>query len=196
LDEPAPGDLIAVTGATGLVGRQVASNLAAHDRSIRLVVRNPQRVADGGRADVRQASGYGAFDEMHVALQGVHTLFLIPAAESADRVQQHRTAVDAALAAGVRRIVYLSFLGAAEDATFTLARDHWHTEQHIRAAGLPWTFLRMNLYMDSSLPWCLRTAPSAAPPATAASRRSCARTSQRPVPQPCTRQATTAGPTT
>jgi uncharacterized protein YbjT (DUF2867 family) len=44
--------------------------------------------------------------------------------------------------------VYLSFLRAAPDATFTLARDHWATEEHIRATGLRWTFLRMNLYMD------------------------------------------------
>ena len=46
------------------------------------------------------------------------------------------------------RLVYLSFLNAAPDATFTLARDHWATEQHIRASGLDFTFLRMNLYMD------------------------------------------------
>ena len=54
----------------------------------------------------------------------------------------------AAAAAGVRRLVYLSFVAAAADATFTLARDHWHTEEHVRAGGLPWTFLRMNLFMD------------------------------------------------
>ncbi len=76
------------------------------------------------------------------------TVFLIPATEAADRVEQHRTAVDAAAEAGVRRIVYLSCFGAAPDATFTLARDHWHTEQHVRASGLGWTFLRMNLYTD------------------------------------------------
>ena len=46
------------------------------------------------------------------------------------------------------RIVYLSFFNAAPDATFTLARDHWATEEHIRASGVTWTFLRMNLYMD------------------------------------------------
>ena len=46
------------------------------------------------------------------------------------------------------RIVYLSFLNAAPDATFTLARDHWATEQHIRAAGVPFTFARMSLYLD------------------------------------------------
>ena len=73
---------------------------------------------------------------------------MIPAAESADRVDQHRAAVDAAVEAGVPRIVYLSFVGAAPDATFTLARDHWETEEHIRAAGVRFTFLRMNLYMD------------------------------------------------
>jgi NAD(P)H dehydrogenase (quinone) len=73
---------------------------------------------------------------------------MIPAAESADRVDQHRAAVDAAVDAGVPCIVYLSFVGAAPDATFTLARDHWETEQHIRAAGARFTFLRMNLYMD------------------------------------------------
>jgi NAD(P)H dehydrogenase (quinone) len=50
--------------------------------------------------------------------------------------------------AGVRRIGYLSFLGAGPDATFTLARDHGATEEHIRAAGVPFTFPRMSLYMD------------------------------------------------
>jgi len=40
------------------------------------------------------------------------------------------------------------FLNAAPDATFTLARDHWATEQHILAAGVPWTFARMSLYLD------------------------------------------------
>jgi uncharacterized protein YbjT (DUF2867 family) len=52
------------------------------------------------------------------------------------------------VAAGVQRIVYLSFYGASPEATFTLARDHWQTEQFIRGTSLPWTFLRMNLYMD------------------------------------------------
>jgi uncharacterized protein YbjT (DUF2867 family) len=121
---------IAVTGATGEVGRRVVARLERP----RLVVRDAARApAD---ADVRVASRYGAFEEMCAALAGVETVFLFPAAESEDRVEQHRTAVDAAVAAGVARIVYLSFLGAAPDATFTLARDHWATEEHIRAAGV------------------------------------------------------------
>jgi uncharacterized protein YbjT (DUF2867 family) len=39
-------------------------------------------------------------------------------------------------------------VGAAPDATFTLARDHWATEEHIRGSGLTHTFLRDNLYAD------------------------------------------------
>lgn len=140
--------LIAVTGASGAVGTRLVARLAAAGADQRLVVRDRARAPEVAGAEVREASGYGAGEQVRAALEGADVLFLMPAAETPDRVEQHRTAVDAAVAAGVRRIVYLSFFGAAPDATFTLARDHWHTEQHIRATGLPWTFLRMNLYMD------------------------------------------------
>jgi uncharacterized protein YbjT (DUF2867 family) len=82
------------------------------------------------------------------ALAGAHVLFLVPAHESPNRIEEHTTAVDAALDAGVKRIVYLSFVGASADNTFTLGRHHWATEQHIRASGARWTFVRMSLYMD------------------------------------------------
>ncbi len=65
-----------------------------------------------------------------------------------DRLQQHVAAVAAAAAVGVERIVYLSFLSAAADATFILSRDHFHTEEYIRATGIAFTFLRQNLYTD------------------------------------------------
>jgi NAD(P)H dehydrogenase (quinone) len=82
------------------------------------------------------------------ALAGAETFFMVSAGEAADRVRQHITAVDAAVAASVERIVYLSFINAASDSTFTFARDHWHTEEHIRSTGLRYTFLRDNMYMD------------------------------------------------
>ena len=136
--------MIAVTGATGKVGRRVVARLAEAGVPHYSVVRDPTRAS----GDFRVASDYGAGGEMIEAFSGADTVFLVPAAENAERVQQHKTAVDAVVAAGVPRLVYLSFLGAAPDATFTLARDHWATEEHIRATGLRWTFLRMNLYMD------------------------------------------------
>ncbi len=52
----------------------------------------------------------------------------------------------------MRHVVYTSFAGAAADATFTLGRDHFDTEQAIREAGLTHTFLRDNFYLDV-LPW-------------------------------------------
>ncbi len=144
---PADGP-IAVTGATGAVGSRLAARLAQLGVDQRLIVRDPGRAPQLERAEVRRASGYGAAVEMRAALQGAATLFLIPAAEAPDRVEQHIAAVDAAVEAGVERIVYLSFVGASADNTFTLGRDHWHTEQHVRSVGVPSTFLRMNLYMD------------------------------------------------
>jgi uncharacterized protein YbjT (DUF2867 family) len=51
-------------------------------------------------------------------------------------VRRHQTAIDAAVAAGVRRIGCSSLLTAASGATFTFARHHYATEQHIRSTGV------------------------------------------------------------
>jgi NAD(P)H dehydrogenase (quinone) len=82
------------------------------------------------------------------ALAGAHTFFMVSGGEAHDRAQQHIDAVDAAVEAGVGRIVYLSFVGAAPNATFTFARDHWRTEEQVRSTGLRHTFLRDSLYLD------------------------------------------------
>ena len=141
--------LIGLTGVTGNVGGRVAALCAARGLPLRLIVRDRGRAPELPGAEVRAAADYGAGEEMRSALDGVETFFLVPGREHADRVRQHLTAVDAAVAAGVRRIVYLSFLGATPDSTFTLARQHWATEEHIRAHGTgAFAFLRMNLYMD------------------------------------------------
>jgi uncharacterized protein YbjT (DUF2867 family) len=141
-------ELIAVTGATGEVGGRVARRLAERGIAQRLVVRVAARAPELPGAEVRQTPGFHDGAAMRAALDGVHTLFLVPAAEAPDRVEQHYTAVDAAVAAGVQRIVYLSFVNASPAATFSLVRHHWLTEERIRAAGVDFTFVRMNLYMD------------------------------------------------
>ncbi|MDQ1654761.1 MAG: hypothetical protein QOI35_3961 [Cryptosporangiaceae bacterium] len=140
-------DLIAVTGSTGAVGGRVAARLAAAGVPQRLVVRDPARAPGLPGASVATAS-YGDRAALLEALAGVHTLLLVSASEDADRVTLHTATVDAAVEAGVQRIVYTSFLGASPEATFTFARDHWHTEQHIRAAGVAFTFLRDSMYLD------------------------------------------------
>ncbi len=139
--------MYAVTGATGRVGSRVARRLAEAGVVQRCIVRNVARGPKLPRAEVAQAT-YDDSEAMRRALDGVDTLFLVSASEAEDRVSEHTAAVDAAVAAGVARILYLSFLNAAPDATFTFARDHWHTEDHIRGSGLRFTFLRDSLYQD------------------------------------------------
>lgn len=85
---------------------------------------------------------------MRAALAGVRTFLFVSASESRDRADQQRAVVRAAVEAGVRRIVYVSFVGAGPECTFTFGRDHWWTEQEIRASGLDFTFLRDNFYQD------------------------------------------------
>ncbi|MFI9628294.1 NAD(P)H-binding protein [Streptomyces sp. NPDC052042] len=144
---PSGAPVIAVTGASGAVGGRVARRLARAGVPVRLLGRDPSRLPELPGAVAAPPGPYGDGEAMRRALAGAHTLFLVSAHESPDRVREHTTAVDAAVAVGVERIVYLSFLGAAPDATFTFARDHWHTEAHIRVAEVRHTFLRDSLYL-------------------------------------------------
>ena len=141
--------LIAVTGATGRVGGRVARRLSGADVATRLIGRDPTRLPELPGAQPSQPATYGDSEAMGRAIDGADTLFLVSAHESPGRVKEHCTAVDAAIAAGVERIVYVSFVGAAPDATFTFARDHWHTEQYIRSCGVRHTFLRDNFYLSA-----------------------------------------------
>ncbi len=138
---------LAITGSTGRLGGRVARRLAAAGVPQRLLVRDPGRAPQLAGATAVRAP-YGDRDAVRTALEGTSTVLMVSASETADRVDQHRTFVDAAVAAGVEHLVYVSFYGAAPDATFTLARDHWATEEHVRARGLPATFLRDGLYAD------------------------------------------------
>ncbi|OQR62080.1 NAD(P)-dependent oxidoreductase [Streptomyces maremycinicus] len=144
-DSPLP--TLVITGATGRIGGRVARRLAARGVAQRLLVRSPERAPRLPDATPVQG-GYGDHDAVVRGLRGARTVFMVSASESPDRLAQHRTFVDAAAEAGVEHLVYLSFFGAAPDATFTLARDHFHTEEHIRAKGLAYTFLRDNLYAE------------------------------------------------
>ena len=144
-----PADVLAlgVTGSTGGLGGMVARQLAELGSAQRLLVRDPARapVLDGATPAV---CSYADSAAARQALDGVKVLFMVSAAETPDRVQQHTAFIDAAAGAGVQHVVYTSLYGAAPDATFTLARDHYATEEHIRASGMDFTFLRDNFYLD------------------------------------------------
>jgi uncharacterized protein YbjT (DUF2867 family) len=143
-----PQPLIAITGATGVVGGFVAERLADQGANLRLIVRDTVGAPNIAGVDVAVASDYSATDEMAAALEGADTLFLVSARENEHRLEQHYSAIDAAVAAGVSRVVYTSFAGAAPNSVFTLGRDHYATEQAIVESGMAYVFQRSNLYAD------------------------------------------------
>jgi NAD(P)H dehydrogenase (quinone) len=142
--------VIAVTGATGVLGGRVAARLAAAGADVRLVVRDAARAPALPGSEVREnPGGYADGAGLQAALTGAHTVYLVSAAEAEDRLQQHLTAVEAAASAGVRRIVYTSFVGAGRPGpTFTLVGHHGATEDAIRATGIRHAFLRHSMYAD------------------------------------------------
>ena len=142
-------ELIAISAATGGMGGRVAARLAAAGAHQRLVVRDAARAPELPGAEIGGVpGGYGDRNAYREALQGASTFFLVPAHEAIGRVELHGGAIDAAVHAGVERIVYLSFVNTRPDGTFTFGRDHFATEQLVRATGVPFTFVRMSWYMD------------------------------------------------
>ena len=143
---PMTADLIALTGVTGAIGGRVADLLGGRGLPLRFITRDPTRCPPI-EAEISPAS-YDDTPAMTAALDGVSTLFLVSGREHIDRLDHHRSAVEAAIAGGVGKIVYTSFINASPVATFTLARQHHATEGFIRDSGIPFVFLRDNLYTD------------------------------------------------
>jgi NAD(P)H dehydrogenase (quinone) len=135
---------IAVTGATGHLGRLAIAALKARGASPVALARSPEKAADLG-GEVR-AFDYTAPDP--AALEGIDTLVLISSNDFADRAGQHRKAIAAAKAAGVRRLLYTSIL-KGEASPMILAQDHIATEAAIRASGIPATILRNGWYTEN-----------------------------------------------
>ncbi|MGN9892476.1 SDR family oxidoreductase [Micromonospora sp. L31] len=144
--------MIVVTGATGLLGRLVVTELLDRGvpaQQIVAAVRNPENAADlAARGVLVREADYDRPETLTGALAGADRLLLVSANEVGRRVAQHRAVVDAAVAAGVRLIAYTSVL-KADTATFPLAAEHQATEELIRASGLPYALLRNGWYTEN-----------------------------------------------
>ncbi|MCA8884579.1 MAG: SDR family oxidoreductase [Rhodobacteraceae bacterium] len=140
--------MIALTGATGQLGRLVIAALKRQGATDGLValVRSPEKAADLG-VTVRQAD-YAKPDTLGPALAGVQTLLLISASEVGQRIDQHKNVIDAARAAGVSRIVYTSLLHA-DTSPLGLAAEHVATEAMLRDSGIATTILRNGWYTEN-----------------------------------------------
>ena len=120
------------------------------DQEIREFEAYQERIIDNLKAkenDIRKIV-YTNTPKVVEALKGVDVLLMVSARENPERVEEHKSLLDAAKLAGVQHIVCTSFYGADEKATFTLSRDHAQTEAYIKELGFTYTFLRDNFYLD------------------------------------------------
>ncbi|MGA3058162.1 MAG: complex I NDUFA9 subunit family protein [Candidatus Limnocylindrales bacterium] len=152
-----PRLVVAVAGGTGFVGGAIARDLAG--RGHRVVVLSHRPPAHAGKSPAeafeRRQADVARPDELATALDGVDALVISLAFRNSpieaprrgrtfERVDADGTValVDAARAAGVRRLVYISGAGAAPDAPRHWFRAKWRAEEAVRSSGIPYTIFR------------------------------------------------------
>jgi NADH dehydrogenase len=145
---------VAVVGATGFVGRHLVAHLVGAGHEVRALSRSGARLPEWSKEHVRTTAvevetGTG----LHAAIDGAEAVVHLVAIPREARGRTfERTNVDgvqhvveAATAAGARRFVHLSVLGAVDDAALAYLRSKWRGEQIVRASGLEWVVLRPSL---------------------------------------------------
>ena len=144
---------IIVTGASGQFGNAAARLLLETVPAEDLVFlsRTPETLAEFAEAGahVRRAD----FDDpasLLPAMEGGERMLLISTVRVGSRVEQHTAAVEAAVARGVKHVVYTSLLGVRTPGNPSVEGfDHIATERMIEASGLAWTHLRDSLYAEA-----------------------------------------------
>jgi len=139
---------IAITGATGQLGRLVVEKLKEKVPASEIVAlaRTPEK-ASGLGVESREAD-YERPETLERALRGVDTLLLVSSNEVGKRAAQHRNVIEAAKKAGVKRVVYTSLLHA-DTSPLDLAEEHLATEEALKESGLPFTILRNGWYTEN-----------------------------------------------
>lgn len=146
---------VVVTGATGQLGRLIVESLIERGvpaSEITATGRSTDKIADLAAAGVTVvASDYTDPASLDTAFAGADILVLVSSSEIGQRLPQHQNAIDAAVRAGVGRIVYTSIPKASET-PMILAQEHKATEAAITASGLPYTFVRNAWYIENYTP--------------------------------------------
>ena len=143
--------MIAVTGATGQLGRLVVEQMLSKVPGGQIVaaVRTPEKARELAARGVEvRVADYDAPETLVSAFRGVDKLLLISASEVGQRGPQHRAAIAAGKKAGVSLLLYTSIL-RADTAGSSLAHEHRATENDIRDAGIPFVFLRNGWYLEN-----------------------------------------------
>lgn len=164
--------MIVVAGGSGLLGRQVVSDLVARGEYVRVLVRDPERartvLGEGVEVlagDVRQPAGLGdVVAGASVIVSAVHGLLGGRGAGPLEVDERgNANLVGVAAASGVS-VVLVSVIGAATDSPLELFRAKHAAEQHLRASGIPWTIVRAGPFLETWLTILTRTAGSSGRP--------------------------------
>jgi len=143
---------IVVTGATGHLGRLAVEQLLAAGHPADEIVATGR---DTGRlAGLGVRTAVADYDQPHTltsAFADAEVVLLVSGTALGSRVQQHANVIDAAVAAGVKRIVYTS-APHADTTALVVAPEHKATEEYLRASGVAWTMLRNGWYTENYLP--------------------------------------------
>jgi NAD(P)H dehydrogenase (quinone) len=143
---------IVVTGATGQLGHHVIEALLERNvpgGEIVATGRSVDKLADFARQGVRaQAMDYSDPASVAAALRGAQRVLLISGSEVGQRVEQHRTVIEAAKAEGVELLAYTS-IANADTTGMKLADEHKATEDILRESGVPFVLLRNGWYLEN-----------------------------------------------
>lgn len=143
--------MIAITGATGQLGRLALARILATTPAARVVaaVRQPDKATDLAARGVQvRRADYNDPASLSQALAGVERLLLISSSEVGRRTAQHRNIIEAAQRQQVKLIVYTSLLHA-DTSPLDLAAEHLETEALLKASGIPYVILRNGWYAEN-----------------------------------------------
>ncbi|BDY15040.1 NAD(P)-dependent oxidoreductase [Sulfitobacter pontiacus] len=140
----------AVTAVSGQLGQEISRKLLERTdhASVIGLARTPGNAPELG-IEVRPGD-YDQPDALRTSLAGVDALVLVSGmAPPEDRIGQHRNVIEAANAAGVRKIVYTSIQGPEVGTAFSpVVQSNRQTEADIRASGLDWAIGRNGIYIE------------------------------------------------
>jgi NAD(P)H dehydrogenase (quinone) len=146
-------DKIVISGASGQLGGLVVRELLARGvpaGNLILVSRTPDKLAEFQKLGaITRFGDFAKADSLPAAYAGGSKLLLISIGFGAGpRPEAHKRAIDAAAAAGIKHIVYTSFVAISRGDHTGLASDHYQTEELIRKSGVAWTMLRNSIYSN------------------------------------------------
>jgi NAD(P)H dehydrogenase (quinone) len=141
---------IGVSGAGGHLGRAVVSELLQRPggHEVVAITRTPESVS--GPAQGRFGD-YDRPESLAKAYAGLDRLLIITtvAPQPGKRGAQNIAAIDAAVKAGVKQIVFMSGVGTRQEEEPARGASYWRGEQRLIAIARAWTILRMNFYAEA-----------------------------------------------